>query len=88
VKDEYRGVRRRGFAVLAAVLVVVEDERWRDGRIVVERIGEEVFLWCGLLIWIAVEVLEGERAQFEEVGGDDLEVSLGLRLQGRWCWCG
>jgi len=88
VKDEYRGVRRRGFAVLAAVLVVVEDERGCDGRIVVERIGEEVFLWCGLLIWIAVEVLEGERAQFEEVGGDDVEVSLGLRLQGRWRWCG
>jgi len=69
-----------GFAVLTAVLVVIDDERWCDRRIVVEWIGEEVFLWCGLLIWIAQEVLEGERAQFDEVGRDDVEVGLSLRL--------
>ena len=34
----------RRFPVLAAVVVVIEDQRWRDGRIVVETIGEEVFL--------------------------------------------
>ena len=82
MKDEYWRGRMRGFPVLAAVLVVIEDERGSDGHIVVERIGEEVFLWCGLLIWIAEEVLEGECAQFEEVGGDDVEVGLSLRLRG------
>lgn len=87
MKDEYRRGHLRGFAVLVTVRVVIEDKRRRDGRIVVERIGKEVFLWCGLLIWIAQEVLEGERAQFEEVGGDDLEVGLSLRLRGCWCWC-
>ena len=91
MEDEYRRGHLRGFAVLAPVLVVIEDERRGDGRIVIERIGEEVFLrWCGLLIWIAQEVFEGERAQFEEVGGDDLKISLRLGLRGRWRWrwCG
>ena len=63
MKDEYRRGHLRRFAVLAPVLVVIEDERRRDGRIVVEGIGEEVFLrWWGFLIRIAQEVLEGERA--------------------------
>ena len=47
MKGEYRRVRLRGSAVLAAVLVITENERWRDRLIVVERIGEEVSLWCG-----------------------------------------
>lgn len=78
MQDEYRRGRRQGFAVLANVLIV-EDDKWCDGHIVVKRIGEEVFLRCRLLVRIAQKVFEGERAQFEEVGRHELEVVLRLR---------
>jgi hypothetical protein len=50
VQNEYRGRRRRGFTVLGAL---VGDNERCDGHIVVEWVGEEIFLWRGLLVWVA-----------------------------------
>jgi hypothetical protein len=84
VRDEYRSGRLRGFAILA--ILVVEEKRRREGCTVVERVGKEAFSrrWLRVLVWIAKEV-EGERAQFEEVRRDELEVALALGL--RWSRC-
>ena len=50
----------------------------------VEWVGEEIFPWGGLLIWVLQKVFEGQGAQFEEVGSDDLEVTRGRGLRWRW----
>jgi hypothetical protein len=76
VQNEYRGRRWRVFTVLG------DNERC-EGHIVVEWVGKEIFLWRGLLVWVAQKVLEGKGAQFEEVRSDDLEVTRGLGLH--WC---
>jgi hypothetical protein len=48
VQDEYRRGRRRGFAILA--VLVVEDERRHEGCIVVERVRKEAFSRRWLLV--------------------------------------
>jgi len=66
--------------------MVIEHEGWHNGRIVVEWVGEEILLWWHrLLVWIAQKVLEGERAQLEEVGRDDLKVALGNLMVDMVC---
>ena len=76
MKNEYR---RRCLCGFALAVFVFDDWRRRDRRIVVERVGEEVLLRGGFLVWIAEEVLKGERPQSEEVGVDYLEVALRWR---------
>jgi hypothetical protein len=70
VQNKYRGRRRYGFTVFCTLFG--EHERC-DGHIMVEWVREEIFLWRGLLVWVAEKVLEGEGTQFEEVERDDLE---------------
>ena len=78
VEDEYRRGYRRGLAL--AVCGFNDDWRRCDRRVVVEWVREKVLLRGGFLVWVAEEVLKGERAQPEEIGIDYLEVAL------RWRW--
>jgi hypothetical protein len=65
VQNEYRGRGRRGFTVLGTL--IGDSEGRYEGYTVIEWVGKEVFLWCGLLVWVVQKVLEG-KAQFDEVG--------------------
>ena len=48
VQNEYRGGRLRRFTLLGAL--IAGDEKRYEGHIVIERVGEGIFLWGGLLV--------------------------------------